>query len=607
MAENRFAKYKLAPAAPLTSEEFPYSADNPPPQKDRKWIGPSPTPDMPGATTITGTGGGMANPKREAEMNALPPPPQNRFAKYRAASVNSGEPLSPKSNRELSGTEQVLDVVQSLGMGVNKGLIGLAGMPGDIADLTRRGVEYVGGEKAGKVFSTLNPTSYLPQSSQIQGAIESVTGAFPEPRSTAGDYAGAIGEFAPAAVAGPGGVLRKAAMTVIPAVASEAAGKAVEGSAAEPYVRAGVAIATGAPLAGSKRLATNKVLRNASKTSKAMQQAKNDAYKLAEETVGKQQIELKEFADIVRGMNKEAVAKGVGGALSETTDKLYSSSKSIISDMSKILQGAARGERPPPTYSELENFRQTLGDVVENSKDITGKMNKDGYLASRFISKLDDAIDKTPFQEARTAYKTLRKTERIERAIALAETRSSSTDLAYKNEFKKIVRENIARPLFSKGEMEAIRQVAGHGRINNLLEGLGRAGFSSKSVTAGSVASGAAAMLGPFVGLDPLTAAALTAGVTSTAKVAGTRMTKTAAERARNIVSQGGDNAALDAKITGAKSGVDQRRLLAIENARQQSNDRKRRPLRLKNGSTYWNPAPEEYRRLIEEEGATPL
>lgn len=602
MAENRFAKYKLAPVA--TSERFPYSADNPPPRKDRKWIGPAPTPDMPGATTITGVGGGMSTPQKEAEINALP---KNRFAKYVQPQQPQASNEAGKSNREFSGTDQALDIVQSLGMGVNKGLIGLAGMPGDIADLTRRGIEYVGGETAGKVFSKINPTSYLPQSSQIQGAIESVTGAFPEPRSTAGDYAGAIGEFAPAAVAGPGGLARKAAMTVIPAVASEAAGKAVEGSAAEPYVRAGTAIVTGAPLAGSKRLATNKVLRDASKTSKAMQQAKNDAYTLAEETVGKQQIELKEFADIVRGMNKEAVAKGVGGALSETTDKLYSNSKSIISDMSKILQGAARGERPPPTYGELEKFRQTLNDVVESSKDVAGKMDADGYLASRFISKLDDAIDKTPFQEARNAYKTLRKTQRIERAIAEAETRSSSLDLAYKNEFKKIIRENIKRPIFSKGEMEAIRQVGGTGRINNLLEGLGRAGFSSKSVTAGTVATGAAAMLGPLAGLDPLTAAALTAGITSGAKAAGTRMTKTAAERARNIVSQGGDNAALDAKLANVKDDVVRRRILAVENARQQSNDRKRRPLRLKNGSTYWNPAPEEYRRLIEEEGATPL
>lgn len=599
MAENRFAKYKLAPAGPTPSPEFPNSADTERVIKDHR-IGPMPTPDMPGATVIEGTGGGMADPRREAELNGMFP--QNRFAKYKAA------PAAPvaEARPQLSGTDQVLDVVQSLGMGVNKGLIGLAGMPGDIADLTRRGVEYVGGEQAGKVFSKINPTSYLPQSSQIQGGIEAHTGAFPEPKSELGDYAGTIGEFAPAALAGPGGIGRKAAMTVIPAVASEAAGKAVEGSAAEPYVRAGVAIATGAPLAGSKRLATNKVLRNASKTSKAMQQAKNDAYTLAEETVGKQQIELKEFADIVRGMNKEAVSKGVGGALAETTDKLYSNSKSIISDMTKILQGAARGERPPPTYGELEKFRQTLNDVVEGSKDIAGKMDADGYLASRFISKLDDAIDKTPFQEARNAYKTLRKTQRIERAIELAETRSSSTDLAYKNEFKKIVRENIARPIFSKGEMEAIRQVAGHGRINNLLEGLGRAGFSSKSVTAGTVVTGAAAMLGPLAGLDPLTAAALTASVTSGSKAIGTRMTKAASERARNIVSQGGDNAALDSDIGKAISGVDQRRVLAVENARQQARE-KRKPVRMKNGSVYWNPTPAERRRLIEEEGATPL
>ena len=556
----------------------------------------------------------ISMPQEQAQPIPLPQAAPKRFRLVQPPQPQMSNEAG-KSNRELSGTDQALDVVQSLGMGVNKGLIGLAGMPGDIADLTRRGVEYGAGklgfdpEAAGKTFSKYNPTSYLPQSGQIQSAIESKTGAFPEPRSTAGDYAERIGEFAPATVAGPGGVIRKAAMTVIPAVTSKVAGElpGIKGTKAQPYVEAGAAILSGAPLAGSKRLATNKILRDASKTSKVMQQAKDSAYKLAEETVGKEQIDLKEFADIVRGMNKEAVAKGVGGALSETTDKLYATSKSIVSDMSKILQEAARGERPPPTYGELEKFRQVLGDVVEGSKDVAGKMNADGYLASRFISKLDDAIEKTPFQDARNAYKTLRKTQRIERAIADAETRSSSADLAYKNEFKKIVRENNKRPIFSKGEMEAIRQVAGHGRVNNLLEGLGRAGFSSKSVTSGGVASGLAAVLGPFIGLDPITAAALTATVTSGSKAIGTRMTKAASERARNIVSQGGDNAALDAKVARAGTDVTQRRILAVENARQQARDKKRKPLRMKNGSVYWNPSPEEYRRMIAEEGATPL
>jgi hypothetical protein len=522
-----------------------------------------------------------------SNQNAAPPPPvigtakKNRFMDLipaKTPKVPQTVNTAAKSQPPMTAGDTAIDAAKSFGTGVGEGVIGLVGLPRDVADLAQTGLEYVApklgldGKRVGEIFSKINPTSYLPSSGEIRGDIErNMTGEFYQPRSTIGEYANTTGEFAASALAGPGGAVRKAAMTVIPAIVTETAGQMVKGSDAEPYVRAGAAIASGGLAAGFKRPTTNKILREASKTSKVMQEAKNIAYKQAEETVGKQQISTKEFAGIVRAMNKEAVAKGVGGALSETTDKLYSNSKSIISDMSKILQGVARGERPPPTYIELENFRQTLSDVVEDSKDLAGKMSKDGYLASKFIDHIDDGFSTTQFREARNTFKTLRKTQRLERAIAEAETRSSSTDLAYKNEFKKIVRENLKRPLFSPSEMEAIRQVSGTGRINNLLEGLGRGGFSSKSVTAGSVTTGLASMLSPLAGIDPLTGAALSAAATTGAKKLGTKLTKDAAERARNIVSQGGENTKLDAKMATAGRDRRMRRAIAVENARKQS------------------------------------
>lgn len=543
-----------------------------------------------------------------ATQQAPQAPAQNRFAKYKTVEpVDKGEPLSPKSNRELSMGDTAMDVLKSAGAGVVRGVTGLAGMPGDIGRLAIVGMGKINKDDPAEI-ERLQQNFPIPGSADVTDAVErNVTGPLHKSRSTAGDYAGTIGEFVPAVAAGPGGLVRKGAQAVIPAIASETAGKMTEGTAAEPYARAITAIATGAPLAGSKRATTNKILRDASKTSKAMQQAKNDAYKLAEDTVGKQSMDPREFSQIVRGLNKEATAKGIGGALSETTDKLYSSSKSILSDMSKIHKDIVTGNRPPPTYNDLEKFRQTLNDVVEGSKDVAGKMSADGYLALKFIDKLDDAVGRTAFQEARNSYKTLRKTERIERAIATAETRSSSTDLAYKNEFKKIVRENLKRPIFSKSEMEAIKQVAGTGRLNNLLEGLGRGGFSSKGVTAGGVTTGLAGMIAPAMGIDPITGMAISAAVTSGSKALGTRMTKTAAERARNIVSQGGDNAALDAKLMTAKTDRSVRRTAATANAGQQGSDGKRKPVRLKNGSIYWNPSPGEYQRLISSGEATAL
>ena len=359
----------------------------------------------------------------------------------------------------------------------------------------------------------------------------------------------------------------------------------------------------------TNRLASNSIIKDAGKTAATLKQASTEAYRVAEETAGKQKMTAQEFAAVVRGFAKEARAKNLGGALSETTDKLYSGSKAVLRDTAKILTGIIKGERPPPTFGELEGMRQSLRDLVRGEVNIKGEMSPDGRLASRFIDQIDDAVGKTPFKDARDAYRTLRKTQRIEEAIHNAEEARSSLDLAYKGEFKKIVKENYRKPMFSPSEMAAIRQVAGHGRINNLLEGLGRAGYSSKSITAGNVAGGVAAGLAASFGLDPVTAFALTTGTTSTAKAIGTKITKNAATRARDIVAQGGDNAALDARLSGAKSTIDTTVRAAgktanIADAPQRGG---RKPLRLANGSVYWNPAPAEYKRLIEQEGATPL
>lgn len=64
----------LIPAGPKPSKKFPVTAtDNLDMLKDHKWVGPKPEPGMPGAKTITGIGGGAANPKREKELDALAP------------------------------------------------------------------------------------------------------------------------------------------------------------------------------------------------------------------------------------------------------------------------------------------------------------------------------------------------------------------------------------------------------------------------------------------------------------------------------------------------------------------------------------------------------
>jgi hypothetical protein len=146
------------------------------------------------------------------------------------------------------------DVAKSGGIGLAKGTIGLAGLPGDVALKLNQGIDYLT-EKAGLGVAPSRPVG---TSAQIQHAVEGVTGEFRKPQTTAGKYAETIGEFVPGAMVGPGGIARKViAGAVAPAVASEAAGQAVgEGSPYEPYARFAGAIAGGVAPAAATRAIT---------------------------------------------------------------------------------------------------------------------------------------------------------------------------------------------------------------------------------------------------------------------------------------------------------------------------------------------------------------
>jgi hypothetical protein len=113
------------------------------------------------------------------------------------------------------------DVAKSAGIGIAKGGVGLVGSPGDLTELGAMGIDKaVTG--VGKLFgqdwsrSTAMPNAKplgnsAIGSAAIQRGVENFTGEFYKPQTTAGEYAQTIGEFLPAAAAGPGGIARRVA------------------------------------------------------------------------------------------------------------------------------------------------------------------------------------------------------------------------------------------------------------------------------------------------------------------------------------------------------------------------------------------------------------
>jgi hypothetical protein len=178
---------------------------------------------------------------------------------------SSPEPATQSRSRFDLG-----DLTKSSGIGLAQGTISVPGIFGDVRELYAHGAQQLAdyiapgyGPTVGMAMSRglrLLPFIGGPSSSDIRRSIESVTGPFYEPQTVAGDYARTLGEFVPGMFA-PGGWARNAVRYVaLPALASETAGQATQGTWAEPWARAIAAIGTagaGAAAAGRLRRGTN--------------------------------------------------------------------------------------------------------------------------------------------------------------------------------------------------------------------------------------------------------------------------------------------------------------------------------------------------------------
>ena len=151
-----------------------------------------------------------------------------------------------------------MDVAKSAGVGLAKGGIGLAGLPGDIAELGARGinaaVQGVGKLTGLNVGPSRQPLAPTYGSEDIQKAIESKTGPFYQPQTGLGKFAQTAGEFAPAVIGGPETLATKLATRVaLPAAAATGA----EAAGAGPIGQTAAALAAPTALgAVGRRLVT---------------------------------------------------------------------------------------------------------------------------------------------------------------------------------------------------------------------------------------------------------------------------------------------------------------------------------------------------------------
>lgn len=152
--------------------------------------------------------------------------------------------------------------IKAAAQGLGEGGVGLLGLPGDVANLASMGIakatKYVG-SKLGFEAPDYDPArdKILPGSADIMKAAVGEDAVPYQPKTTGEKYTRTIASFAPGGAMGRGGALARVGGQILaPGAASEAAGQATEGTAAEPYARIGAALAAPAGVGAVRRTIT---------------------------------------------------------------------------------------------------------------------------------------------------------------------------------------------------------------------------------------------------------------------------------------------------------------------------------------------------------------
>lgn len=194
-----------------------------------------------------------------------------RLADGRTVTVNTDDPQAAaraahtfqQSNpTPARPVDQATDIGLSAAQGAQNipGLI--AGIPGEIQDIGRQGAgvaEYWAHRVNGasdadarrmvqhSIDNARHGPGALPMSSDVNHAVERVTGFHHDPQTVAGEYAKTGVEFIPAAIGGEATIPTRIARVAIPALSTETAGQVARRFApeAEGSVRMATALATG--------------------------------------------------------------------------------------------------------------------------------------------------------------------------------------------------------------------------------------------------------------------------------------------------------------------------------------------------------------------------
>jgi hypothetical protein len=293
--------------------------------------------------------------------------------------------------QEMSWADTGVDALKSMWTGLVHGAAGLAALPQDLGRWAGGNVAYgidrlmgQSPEEAQATFDQMQNIqgSFAPPSSQqmVQG-VESVTGPLHQPQTTTGEYARTIGEFVPSALAGPGSLLRKGLLAVVPAVTSETAGQATEGEWYEPYARLGGALLGGIAASTKGNVGTKQMLKDAPSRTDVARDAKAaydaiDNAGIVFDPLAYKSTAMKLKADLA----KKGWDKLQGGQVGPLVNRIDSMLKPrAVSDWTKVdgilkdAKGILRSNADETTKMHAGIIVSQLEDLVKNGKTVSRK------------------------------------------------------------------------------------------------------------------------------------------------------------------------------------------------------------------------------------------
>ncbi len=356
------------------------------------------------------------------------------------------------------------DISKSAGIGLVKGGIGMAGLPGDIASGFNRGVDWV----ESKLGLTPQPHSDALTSGQLTRGLESVTGPLYEPKTTAGHYAQTVGEFVPGIVGGPEGLASRALSRVVaPAVASEAAGQATEGTALEPYARiAGAVAAHGAgqglrgALAERPNIPTIEELHDAAEA--GYRNARGYGVEIRRQPVARLADDM--ISDLSTDGFRERNAPKTWSAIEEL--KSPAGRNVTIDDIDSVRKALNRAGANPFDGAEREASRRAIA-AIDN---YVGALDRKHVIINPHYA----ADVSAEIENARGNWAAMKRAEDVNNRLEAADLRAASTgsganeNNAIRQNIRAILTNPKARRGYSKDELAQMERVVRGTYVGNI-------------------------------------------------------------------------------------------------------------------------------------------